>query len=94
MDALIAQKPPEFLFVAVTVEESNFAFRNGLNRLKKPFIKLYESEREARKNFKKGFPSMFTILAEVMAEDGYVFYKAETGEWMTESIPKKYLRIS
>ena len=90
---LSMQKPPEFLFYASTVEESHEAFTRGLNRKKKPFIEMFDNERDARMAIRKGHPSLFTVLAGVMAEDGYAFYHAETGEWLTDEIPARYLRI-
>ena len=90
---LTVQKPPEFLFVAVDMSKSDDAFKHGLKRLKKPFIEMYEKEHNARLAFRKGHPSMFIVLAEVMAEDGFTFYHAETGEWLTDEIPSKYLRL-
>ena len=90
---LSVQNPPEFLFVAVNAELSDKVFERGLKRRKMPFIEMYETEHEARRAIRNGRPSMFTILARVMAEDGYRFCVSETGEWLTDEIPARYLRL-
>lgn len=89
---LTLQKPPEFLFCAVNAEESFKVFRTGLNRLKNPFIESFTTERDARRSI-KGHTDAFVVLSGLMAEDGYKFYHAETGEWLTDEIPSRYLRF-
>lgn len=90
---LSMQKPPEFLFCAVKVEKSYEVFRSGLKRLKDPFVEVYASEAEARQAIKGNHPSLFTVLSGVMNEEGYDFYHAETGEWLADEIPARYLRL-
>ena len=91
---LTLQKPPVFLFCAVEGDLLMRVLKQGLNRRKMPFIVMYESEYVARRKlpFKKS-PVVLTVLSEMMAEDGYQFAHAETGEWVTDETPAKYLRI-
>jgi len=90
---LTLKNPPEFLFVAVGYDSYDKAFKNGLKRRKTPFIDMYENDFDARRKSKKKYTFVFAILARVMAEDGYRFYLAETGEWLTDEIPAHYLRL-
>ena len=91
---LSLQKPPEFLFRAVNGDSVDETLRHGLNRLKMPFIVMYASEMEAvRKIPYKKNPSLFVIMSRLMEEDGYHFAKAESGEWIVDEVPSKYLRI-
>ena len=86
--------PPEFLFKAVDMELSDIIFRRGLNRLKMPFIDMYETETEARRAYtKKKTPYMFAIRSRAMYEDGFKFYLLETGTWGTDDIPQRYLLL-
>lgn len=89
------QKPPEFLFCAVEGDSVDDAFKCGLNRLKMPFIVAYESDYDAKREIPlEKSPASFVILSGLMAEDGYRFMLAETGEWLTDEVPAKYLRFS
>ena len=90
---LSLQKPPEFLFFAIGDDSVDDAMRHGLNRLKTPFIEMYEEKETARRKLRKPTIFLVAVLARWMAEDGYFFSHAETGEWLTEEIPPKYLRL-
>lgn len=87
-------EPPEILFYAVDVNLSDKVFKQGLNRSKSPFIEMYETEGEAYNAIPRNkIPSLFAIVSRAMAEDGYKFYHAETGEWLADEIPKRYIRL-
>ena len=91
---LTLAEPPEILFC--TVKESSFdkVFKHGLNRTKKGFIWMYETADDARRNREqKNSYFLFAIIAHVMYEDGYQFSHADTGEWFTEEIPPRYIRL-
>ena len=90
---LSLQKPPEILFHAVPVDSSDQAFWNGLKRKKTPLIRLYKTEEEARRTIRKQQPFTFAIMAELMAEDGFHFFLSDEGEWYTDEVPSKYLRL-
>ena len=91
---LALRKPPEFLFCAVEGEFVDRTFKRGLNRLKMPFIVLCTSQTDAMRRIPlKKHPTLFVVMSGLMHEDGYSFAQAETGEWVTETIPSKYLRI-
>ena len=90
---LSLQKPPEFLFCAMKAEKSYEAFRGGLKRPEMSFIEMYASETDARRATKDVHPSVLVVLSGVMDEEGYLFYHAETGEWLADEIPARYLRL-
>lgn len=39
-----------------------------------------------------GKPVVYRISAEMMARDGYVFYKSVNGVWLTKEVPVKYFK--
>lgn len=87
---LSLQKPPEFLFFATDEHSVDLFMRKGLNGL----LWLYETAEDARRSVRRVFPYFIIIvLAEVMYADGYRFSRAETGEWVSPTIPIKYLRL-
>ncbi len=91
---LTEQKPPNFLFCAVEGDFVDVTFKRGLKGHRKRLIVMYESEYEARKQIPlKDYPVAFAILSDLMHEEGFVFYKADTGEWLTEVVPPKFLRF-
>ncbi len=91
---LTLAEPPEILFCAVDIKSYDEVYRRGLNRLKTPFIELFTSETDARNSFgKRRLSSLIAIVAKTMADDGYRFYHAETGEWLTDEVPSKYIRL-
>ena len=87
--------PPEFLYFATDGDSFDEAFKCGLNGKRGKLITLYDSEDKARKEVKKRqLCFLFTIIAEVMADQGYKFYRSESGDWLTEKVPSRYMRIS
>lgn len=40
-----------------------------------------------------GNPIVFVVEAKHMHNDGYKFFQAENGVWLTESVPSKYLHL-
>lgn len=40
-----------------------------------------------------GSPVIFCVDCEQMTADGYLFYQAENGMWLTEVVPPKYLKL-
>lgn len=40
-----------------------------------------------------GKPVVFTVAAQVMFEQGYQFYVADNGVWLTEHVPPQFLTI-
>ena len=90
---LSLQKPPEFLFYATDQYSIDKIMRKGLNRKMAPLTMIYETIDEATRQVKKHLPFVVAILSEVMAEDGYKFSRMETGEWVANEIPPKYIRL-
>lgn len=91
---MVFAEPPEFLFKAVSEEFIDQTFRQGLNRLKMPFIDMYETENEARSAYGKRKPSyVFAIRSKAMYKDGYKFYRLETGTWGADEIPPRYVLL-
>lgn len=91
---LTLKKPPEILFFATNADLCDQVYKQGLKRQNSPFIEVYATYDEARRKFgRRKLPSMFAIVARVMAEDGYTFCQAETGEWLVDEIPPRYIRL-
>ena len=93
MQRIIAE-PPEFLFYAVEASKVDRVFKQGLNRSKMASIALYDNPDKARRTIAGRKPvCVFAIVARVMVEDGYIFYRSEADEWLVDEIPSKYLRF-
>lgn len=90
----VPSEPPEFLFFAVEASKIDKIYRHGLNRSKMASMALYDNTIDARKMVdRKKQACMFAILARVMVEDGFTFYRTDQNEWFTDEIPPKYLRF-
>ena len=88
---LSLKKPPEFLFGGVSVRIFDRTVRQGLKRNTEPFVMLYEDAKEIPRGRVRKMS--FVVLTGVMAEDGYRFAHADTGEWVTDEVPSKYIRL-
>ena len=87
-------EPPEFLYFAMDGDSSHKAFMHGLKRKGEPFVTLYGNEALARKDLRRlPYVTLFAVVARVMSEDGYKFALADSGEWVIDEVPPKYLRL-
>ena len=90
---LTLSEPPEFLFKTVREEFIDKTYKHGLKRERSLFVDTYASEKQSRRGFGKRTVYTFVIMARLMADDGYRFFHAETGEWLIDEVPAKYLRF-
>ena len=88
------EKPPEFLFYATNAYLSDKVFRQGLKPQNSPFVEVYDSIDKAKRTIdRKAQKATFVIIARTMADDGYRFCHAETGEWLVDEIPSRYILL-
>ena len=94
MTVRMTAEPPEILFCAVETSKCERTYRQGLNRSKMASVALYDNPESARRSLgRKSNVSVFAIVARVMVEDGFVFYRSPENLWHTTEIPPKYLRF-
>lgn len=67
----------------------------GLRKQRRNFVHLSANKQEAREvGQRHGSPALLIIAAKQMADEGYCFYKSDSGIWLTEHVPVKFIRFS
>ena len=65
----------------------------AFNRIERLYVHLSANVETAHNVGKRhGEPFIYTVLAGEMARAGYKFYLSANGVWLTECVPKKFLR--
>lgn len=84
--------PPEYLYHG-TAERFAAAIRaEGLKSMSRLYVHLSGDTETARKvGQRHGKPHIFRIPAAEMAKQGYAFYQAENGVWLTKTVPPAFL---
>lgn len=69
----------------------------GLSKMKRNHVHLSKDKETAytvgKRHSKHLDPLILIIDAEKMYKDGYKFYLSDNGVWLTEYVPKKYIKI-
>lgn len=85
--------PPELLYHGTGVKYVASINRQGLIAKQRLYVHLSANVETAHNVGKRhGEPFIYTVLAGEMARAGYKFYLSANGVWLTESVPKKFLR--
>jgi putative RNA 2'-phosphotransferase len=67
---------------------------SGLERGSRQHVHLSPDVETARKvGQRRGRPVILIVEADRMWRDGYTFYRAENGVWLTDSVPVRYVRF-
>ena len=89
---LPAAVPPNELYHGTAqrfVESISFS---GLIRQQRQHVHLSADRETAVKvGARHGKPFVFTVMAGRMHDDGFVFFLADNGVWLTDHVPEKYL---
>jgi putative RNA 2'-phosphotransferase len=84
--------PPQALYHGTAAKSAASILKQGLLPMERLYVHLSQDPETARKvGLRHGRPVVFLVLAEAMAENGFVFYRAANGVWLTERVPKEYL---
>lgn len=85
-------EPPERLYHG-TVERFLDGIRaEGLQKQKRQYVHLSPDERTASEvGRRRGKPVVLQVEAGRMHRDGFLFYRAANGVWLTDAVPPGYL---
>lgn len=85
--------PPEYLYHGTGEKYVSSIDMQGLIPKSRLYVHLSGDIGTAVKvGSRHGKPVVYRVLAEQMAEAGFVFYKSVNGVWLTKSVPKEYLK--
>ena len=86
------QTPPEMLFHGTAERFGESIRAKGLVPGQRQYVHLSPDRQTAvAVGRRHGKPLVLTIQAGKMAKDGYAFYLAENGVWLTREVPVAYL---
>lgn len=85
--------PPEYLYHGTGEKYVSSIEVQGLMPQSRLYVHLSSDNNTAEKvGARHGKPVVYRISAGKMAEDGYVFYKAVNGVWLTKKVPIEYFK--
>lgn len=89
-------QPPEYLYHRANTQSVQKFLTHGIQSKHKKHAYMGASPQEAHKfGHWRGQPVLLRIHAQRMHQDGFQFYHSQSGIWLTEKIPPKYIeRIS
>jgi len=84
--------PPQWLYHGTAVKSMPAIVREGLRKQSRQHVHLSVDRETAKKvGSRHGKPVVLEIAAQLMAQHGYRFYRAENGVWLTDHVPPDYL---
>lgn len=93
VDAGQEQKPaPDVLYHGSAQKYAASIAKQGLLPMSRLFVHLSTDIPTAKKvGSRHGKPVIYRINTKQMEQDGYIFYQARNGVWLTSSVPVQYL---
>lgn len=86
--------PLNSLYHGTSTKNLSSIYENGINSGKRLYVHLSDNKQLAAKvGSRHGKPVVLTIDAHQMHQDGYNFYLSENNVWLTEYVPKEYIKI-
>lgn len=88
-------EPPKILYHGTGRKYVESIDRQGLLPKSRLYVHL-SADQETAVNVgqRHGIPVVYTIQAEAMFKDGYLFYRSVNGVWLTKAVPVQYLEKS
>jgi len=84
--------PPKILYHGTAEKYVELIDQSGLISKTRLYVHLSETVETAIKvGARHGNPVIYTVDAEKMSNDGYVFYISANGVWLTKIVPIEYL---
>jgi putative RNA 2'-phosphotransferase len=84
--------PPEYLYHGTALRFLASIQQHGLQRGKRDYVHLSPDEVTARKvGARHGEPIVLVVQSGQMHADGFTFYRAANGVWLTLYVPHEYL---
>ena len=85
------RNPPETLFHGTAERFLESILATGLVPGERQYVHLSSEHKTAMKvGQRHGKPVVFTVLAEKMNKDGFLFYLSENDVWLTRNVPPVY----
>ena len=86
--------PPDGLWHGTGEKLVPSILQQGILRMNRLYVHL-SPDRDTAQNVgrRHGKPVLLQINCRQMAEDGYIFYRAVNGVWLTKEVPVKYFEI-
>lgn len=90
--ALVPAEPPALLYHGTASRNLEVIFAQGLKPGRRRQVHLSRDPDTARKvGERHGKPAVLTVDAARMQADGFAFYRADNGVWLTDHVPAHYL---
>ena len=87
-------EPPQFLYHGTGEKFFDAILSRGLIRKSRLYVHLSSDVSVAEKVGRRhGKPIIFLIESKRMFYDGYKFFRSVNGVWLTEKVPRQYLKI-
>lgn len=87
-------EPPEHLYHGTAQRFLSSITEEGLGPGARQYVHLVEDEKTALEvGGRHGEPVALTVKARVMHENGFKFFKTESGIWLTKEVPREYIDI-
>lgn len=87
-----ASEPPEYLYHGTARANLDQIFREGLKPGSRQQVHLsLDRETAERVGQRHGKPTVLRVETGRMQEDGFEFFRADNGVWLTDAVPPKYL---
>jgi putative RNA 2'-phosphotransferase len=87
------QKPPKVLYHGTSEKSVQSILNTGLEKRSRQHVHLSSDVETAIKvGQRHGKPVVFMVLSEQMHEDNFEFFFSDNGVWLTDNVPRKYLK--
>lgn len=85
-------EPPEFLYHGTATRFLDSILKEGLKPQQRQYVHLSKDIETAKAVGQRyGKPTILTIKARLMVEQGFKLYLAENGVWLTEEVPVNFI---
>lgn len=86
------KKPPKTLYHGTALRFASQIMDEGIRGMTREFVYLSEDDYSAMGvGARHGSPCVFRVDSGKMYEDGYEFYRTESGIWFTKEVPVEYI---
>ena len=86
--------PPETLLHGTGAQNEAAILAGGLLKMSRQHVHLSADLDTARKvGSRHGKPLVFVVAAARMSADGFAYFRAENGVWLTDRVPAAYLKV-
>ncbi|RPD47604.1 RNA 2'-phosphotransferase [Hymenobacter sediminis] len=86
--------PPTVLYHGTATRHQATILQNGLQKMSRQQVHLSADVATAQQvGGRHGKPVVLVVAAARMHADGYAFYQADNGVWLTDEVPAQYLQL-